>query len=70
MSDISLLMAGVLVTAPISALNLPQQPINTSENLVQQSTQENLSEVVSPAEITPPEFVQLNITTSSAIKNI
>ncbi|MEH1785537.1 MAG: iron uptake porin [Nostoc sp.] len=69
MSDISLLMAGVLVTAPISALNLPQQPINTSENLVQQSTQENLSEVVSPAEITPPEFVQLNITTSSAIKN-
>ncbi|MEH1825721.1 MAG: iron uptake porin [Nostoc sp.] len=69
MSDISLLMAGVLVTAPISALNLPQQPINTSENSVQQSTQKNLSEVVSPAEITPPEFVQPDITTSSAIKN-
>ncbi|MEH1852060.1 MAG: iron uptake porin [Nostoc sp.] len=68
MSDISLLMAGVLVTAPISALNLPQQRINTSENSVQQSTQENLSEVVSPAEITPPEFVQPDITTSSAIK--
>ncbi|MEH2115907.1 hypothetical protein [Nostoc sp.] len=46
MSDISLLMAGVLVTAPISALNLPQQPINTSENSVQQSTQEKLSHLL------------------------
>ncbi|MBN3911370.1 MAG: iron uptake porin [Nostoc sp. NMS1] len=68
MSDISLLMAGVLATAPISALNLPEQPVITADNLVQQSTQENLSQVVSPAEITPPEFVQPDITTSSAIK--
>ncbi|MGJ5631808.1 iron uptake porin [Nostoc sp. CALU 1950] len=66
MSDISLLMASVLVTAPISALNLPEQPVITSDNLVQESTQENLSQVVSPAEITPPEFVQPDITTSSA----
>ncbi len=69
MSDISLLMASVLVTAPISALNLPEQPVITSENPVQESTQENLSEVVSPAEITPPEFVQPDITNSSAINN-
>jgi hypothetical protein len=69
MSDISLLMAGVLATAPISALNLPEEPVITPDNLVQQSTQENLAQVVSPAEIPPPEFVQPDITTSSAIKH-
>ncbi|MEA5601453.1 iron uptake porin [Nostoc sp. UHCC 0252] len=69
MSDISLLMASVLATAPISALNLPEQPVVRSDKLVQESTQENLSQVVSPAEITPPEFVQPDITTSSAIKD-
>ncbi len=60
----SLLMASVLATAPISALSLPEQPVIEPDNLVQQSTQENLSPVVPPAEITPPEFVQSNITTS------
>ncbi|ODG99534.1 S-layer protein [Nostoc sp. KVJ20] len=69
MSDISLLMASVLVTAPISALNLPEQPVITSDIPVQESTEENLPQVVSPAEITPPEFVQPDITTSSAINN-
>ncbi|WP_445631058.1 iron uptake porin [Nostoc sp. DSM 114167] len=65
----SLLMASVLATAPISALNLPEKSVILPENPVQQSTQDNLSQVVSPAEITPPEFVQPDITTSSAIKN-
>ncbi|MEH2356485.1 iron uptake porin [Nostoc sp.] len=65
----SLLIASVLATAPISALNLPEQSVILSENPVQQSTQDKLSQVVSPAEITPPEFVQPDITTSSAIKN-
>ncbi|MBD2563098.1 MULTISPECIES: iron uptake porin [Nostoc] len=69
MSDISLLMAGVLATAPISALNLPEQPVILPDNPVQESTQENLSQVVSAAEITPPEFVQPDIITSSAINN-
>ncbi|MFN6481366.1 MULTISPECIES: iron uptake porin [unclassified Nostoc] len=68
MSDISLLIASVLATAPISVLNLPDQSVIVSDNQVQQSTQENLSQVVSTAEITPPEFVQPDITTSS-IKN-
>ncbi|MEH1940251.1 MAG: iron uptake porin [Nostoc sp.] len=67
MSDISLLMASVLVTAPISVLNSPEQPVISSDKLVQQSTQENSSQVVSPAEITPPEFVQPDITSSPAI---
>lgn len=65
----SLLMASVLATVPISALNLPEQSVILSDNPVQQSTQDNLSQVVSPAEITPPEFVQPDITTSSALKN-
>ncbi|MEH2198687.1 iron uptake porin [Nostoc sp.] len=69
MSDISLLMASVLATAPISALNLPEQPVIPTDHLVQQSRPANLSEVVSPAEITPPEFVQPDITTSPAIKH-
>ncbi|MEH2193703.1 MAG: iron uptake porin [Nostoc sp.] len=67
MSDISLLMASVLATAPISALQLPEQPVIKSDKVVQQSIQENLSQVISPAEITPPEFVQPDITISSAI---
>ncbi|MBN4004845.1 iron uptake porin [Nostoc sp. LPT] len=65
----SLLMASVLATVPISALNLPEQSVILSDNPVQQSTQDNLSQVVSPAEITPPEFVQPDITTSPIIKN-
>ncbi|MEH2151182.1 iron uptake porin [Nostoc sp.] len=69
MSDISLLMASVLATAPISVLNSPEQSVILPDNQVQQSTQENLSQVVSPAEITPPEFVQPNVTISSAINN-
>ncbi len=65
----SLLMASVLATAPISALNLPEKSVIEPDNVVQQSTQENLSPVVPPAEITPPEFVQPNITTPVSGKN-
>ncbi|MEH2209045.1 iron uptake porin [Nostoc sp.] len=65
----SLLMASVLTTVPISAINLPEKSVILPGNPVQQSTQDNLSQVVSPADITPPEFVQPDITTSSAIKN-
>ena len=65
----SLLMASVLTTVPISAVNLPEKSVILPENPVQQSTQDNLSQVASPADITPPEFVQPDITTSSAIKN-
>ncbi|MEH2060449.1 MAG: iron uptake porin [Nostoc sp.] len=69
MSDISLLMVSVLATAPISVLNLPSNSVIMPDNPVQESTQENLSQVVLPAETTPPEFVQPNITNSSAINN-
>ncbi|WP_244918006.1 iron uptake porin [Nostoc linckia] len=61
-------MASVLVTAPLSALNLPEQPVIEPDNQVQESTQKNLSEVVPPVEITPPEFVQPDISTSIVAK--
>ncbi|MFN6540916.1 MAG: iron uptake porin [Nostoc sp. EkiNYC01] len=65
----SLLMVSMLATAPISAPNLPEQAVIESDNLVQQSTQENLSQVVTPAEITLPEFVHLDAITSAPVKN-
>ncbi|WP_193199312.1 iron uptake porin [Nostoc sp. MG11] len=66
----SLLIAGVLTTASISALNLPEQPAIQSDKLVQQSAQEHLPQVVLPAEITPPELIQIDgiPTSPSAIK--
>ncbi|MFN6561758.1 MAG: iron uptake porin [Nostoc sp. ChiSLP01] len=61
-------MASVLATAPVSALNLPEQPVIEPDNQVQESTKEDLSQVVTPAEITPPEFVQPDISTSTVAK--
>ncbi|MFN6571347.1 iron uptake porin [Dendronalium sp. ChiSLP03b] len=73
MSDISLLMAGVL-TAGQTTLpnNLPEQPVIQSDRVVQESKQEQLSQLFPTAEITPPEFVQpdgnLHVTTSTPNK--
>ncbi|MBW4687349.1 MAG: iron uptake porin [Komarekiella atlantica HA4396-MV6] len=66
----SLLITGVLTTASIPAINLPEQPVIQSDKLVQQSAPENSSQVVPPAKITPPEFIQLDgiPTPPSAIK--
>ena len=64
----SLLMASVLATAPIAVLNLPDKPVILSDNPVQHSIQDNLSQLVSPAEITPPEFIQPDIITSPIFK--
>ncbi|RCJ22351.1 S-layer protein [Nostoc sp. ATCC 43529] len=64
----SLLMASVLATAPVSALNIMEQLVIEPDNQVQESIQENLSEVVPPVEITPPEFVQPDISTSTVAK--
>ncbi|MBL1197923.1 MAG: S-layer protein [Nostoc sp. GBBB01] len=64
----SLLMASVLATAPVSALNFPDNTLIEPDNQVQESIQENLSEVVPPVEITPPEFVQPDISTPIVVK--
>ncbi|MBH8573480.1 iron uptake porin [Nostocaceae cyanobacterium CENA369] len=73
MSDISLLMAGILTAGQTTAPNdLPKQPVIQSNRAVQESKQEQLSQIFPPAEITPPEFVQpdgnFNVTTSNQNK--
>jgi peptidoglycan hydrolase-like protein with peptidoglycan-binding domain len=61
MSDIVLLMTGVLITKQPSPSNLPKQPAIQLDNGVQKSQQGQLSQLDSDpdAKITPPEFTQL-----------
>ncbi len=73
MSDIALLMTGVLTTGQPSAPTLPEQPLVQLDNGVENSTRGQLlplvPKVVPTAQITPPEFIQSNGTflgTSSA----
>ena len=69
MIDINLLIVNILIVAPESVLALSKQSVISLDRPVQYSTQKNLSQVVLPAEITPPEFLQQNRTNSSGIKN-
>ncbi|MBD2301222.1 iron uptake porin [Nostoc sp. FACHB-190] len=58
MSDLSLLMLGVLTAGQTSPPNnLPEPPVVQSDTEIQQIKTENLSEISPPAEITPPEFM-------------
>lgn len=57
MSDLSLLMAGVLAVGQTSLPRLSKEPVIQSEGSVQQSQQEQLSENALSANITPPEFI-------------
>jgi hypothetical protein len=58
MSEISLLIAGVLTSGQTSLPNkLPEQPVINSESAIQQSTQGQISQIFPDADITPPEFV-------------
>lgn len=57
MSDIGLLMAGVFTVGQTSAPKLPEQPTVQAENAVQQSAEIQISQIVSPVDITPPEFI-------------
>lgn len=58
MSDIALLMTGVLKTKQLSPPDLLQQPPVQLENGVNKPTRGQLSDINSNAQITPPEFVQ------------
>ena len=58
MSDISLLMAGVLTAGQPSVPSLPQQPIIQPEIDLLQPSQAEASKIDAPVKITPPEFVQ------------
>lgn len=63
MSDLSLLMLGVLTTGQASLPdNLAEQPVIQPEEVSKQQTQENLSKISSAAEIIPPEFMALDST--------
>ncbi|GAB1541539.1 hypothetical protein NUACC21_42100 [Scytonema sp. NUACC21] len=62
MTDIALLMTGVLQTGQISLLSLANLLFVQLENSVEESTQDQLSPIVPSAQITPPEFMQLDET--------
>ncbi len=58
MSEIGLLMTGVLTTGQPSLPDLPEQQPPHLENSLQNSIQSQLSQVVPTAQITPPEFME------------
>ncbi|GAB1542909.1 hypothetical protein NUACC21_55830 [Scytonema sp. NUACC21] len=60
MSDIGLLMAGVLAAGQPSALKSPEQLPVKAKNGVQESAIGQVTQVIPPAEITPPEFMPLD----------
>lgn len=65
MSDIALLMTGVLKTKQPSPPDLLKQPLVQLENGVKKPTWGQLSHINSNAQITPPEFVQPDGTLST-----
>jgi peptidoglycan hydrolase-like protein with peptidoglycan-binding domain len=67
MSDIALLMTGVIATGqPSSPPVLPEQPLLELDDSVEQSTLGKLSQSVPTAQMTPPEFMQPNQTMVTA----
>ena len=60
MTDIALLMSGVLTTAQPSPPILPDQPLVDLYSGVENSIRGQLSQLVPTAQITPPEFMQLS----------
>lgn len=72
MTDIALLMTGVLTTGQPSPPIAPELPLVQRDSDHEKSTQRQLSQIVSAAQITPPEFVQPEATaqTAASIINI
>jgi peptidoglycan hydrolase-like protein with peptidoglycan-binding domain len=64
MTEIGLLMTSVLTTRQASGPNLPEQQLFQMENGVQQSTDSQLSLA---AQVTPPEFVQADVTSQTTM---
>ncbi|GAA6623867.1 peptidoglycan-binding domain-containing protein [Scytonema sp. NUACC26] len=63
MTDIALLMTGVLQTGQFSLLSLANELFLQLESSVEESNQDQqLSPIVSPARVTPPEFMQYDET--------
>ncbi len=57
MSDIGLLMTGILTTGQASGSNLPEKLSVEPDNRLQQFTFSEVSSLVTTAKITPPEFI-------------
>ena len=57
MSDIGLLMTGILTTGQASGSNLPEKLSVEPDNRVQQFALSEVTSLVSTAKITPPEFI-------------
>jgi murein L,D-transpeptidase YcbB/YkuD len=62
MSEIGLLMTGVLTTGQPYLPNLPEKQPLHEENDIQNSIQSQLPQVVSTVQITPPEFIETDET--------
>ncbi|MBW4561416.1 MAG: peptidoglycan-binding protein [Mojavia pulchra JT2-VF2] len=70
MSEIGLLMTGMLTTGQASVPNLPKQQQLHLANGVQESIQSHLPQVVSTAQITPPEFMQADGTSPDTASSV
>ncbi|WP_392532448.1 peptidoglycan-binding protein [Nostoc sp. C117] len=67
MTEIGLMMTGVLITRQTSGYNLPEQQLFQMENDVNQSMQ---SELEITAQVTPPEFIQTDETSQASLRAI
>ena len=70
MTDIALLMTGVLTTGQPSPPIAPQLPLVQRDSNHEKSTQGQLSQIVPTAQITPPEFMQPEATAQAAASRI
>jgi len=66
MTDIALLMTGVLTTGQPSPPIAPELPLVQRDSDQEKSTQRQLSQILPAAQITPPEFVQPEATAQAA----
>ncbi|WP_318284163.1 peptidoglycan-binding domain-containing protein [Brasilonema sennae] len=66
MTDIALLMTSVLTTGQLSPTIAPELRLVQRDNNKEKLTQRQLSQIVSAAQITPPEFVQPDMAAQAA----
>lgn len=67
MTDIALLMTSVLTTGQLSPTIAPELRLVQGDNNQEKLTQRQLSQIVSTAQITPPEFVQPDMAAQAAM---
>ncbi|MEC4883779.1 MAG: peptidoglycan-binding domain-containing protein [Scytonema sp. PMC 1070.18] len=67
MTEIALLMTGVLKTGQPSLTSLAEQLLVQLNDDVEQPAQEGLSQIVPTAQITPPEFMQMEETNHASL---